>query len=184
MTRIPRMIRQSRIGLNRAARRLAWYAIRAGFAEKLAAAFAVFDRRRGLYLRGLLAGMRRRHDDHTEFWRRAAGEFPAYADFTRQEVHAALRTGRASDAEAGLARLLEMGTVAAGDSRFVIGLTHIDRRADNGARIRGRIRNFLGKLRGNRNIVSPRCDLVGSSLRISREKLRRPPTRAAFARTF
>ncbi|MGH6878480.1 MAG: hypothetical protein ACREHV_14055 [Rhizomicrobium sp.] len=109
---------------------------------------AVLDRRRGLYVLGWLAGIRRRHDDHTDFWNDAANAFPFDAGFTRNKVHAALRSGRTGEAEAALEMLIGSGAAAAADCRFVVGLSNIDSQRGNIAGVRRRIRRFLAGLRG------------------------------------
>ena len=140
-------IRRARIALDRRLRRFAYWAIRSGLAARFAAGLSMLDRRRGLYLRGWLASIRYRHDDHTDFWNEAAGRFPADAALVRNMAHAALRAGRIVDAEAALSWLIDRGTASADDSRFIVGLTNIDAGRGDTAHIRLRLRRFLGSLR-------------------------------------
>jgi hypothetical protein len=101
-----------------------------------------------LRLEGWLEGIIHRHADHTEFWDEAARRYPADAAFIRNKVHAALRAGRYSDADAAFAELIISGKAVLADCRFVVGLTFVDLRAGNPTRLRRRVRTFLAGLRG------------------------------------
>jgi hypothetical protein len=151
----------SRIVLRRQARRLALRAVHSGITEPLARLLAIFDRRRALLLRGSLAGIRRRHDDQSDFWKSAAAEFPGDPGLLRKLIDAALRAGRARDAEVALVRLIELGVANAQDCRYVVGLTHADQRTANLEGVRARIRRFLVRLHA-------RTDQRVAAVRLSR----------------
>jgi len=138
----------NRASLRRMARSVAIRAIDSGFVGVFATILAYFDKRRGLYLRGRVLDIRHRHDDHTDFWHNAAIRIPRAPEFLRSNIHAALRAGRTSEAEAGLDLLLRAHRVEAADSKFVVGLSYIyDRRGDRSA-VRILVKKFLKSLSG------------------------------------
>jgi hypothetical protein len=159
------------ISLLRRLRRISYWAIHSGLAEKIARAIVPLDRRRGLHLQGWLAGIAQRHADHTDFWAEAARRYPAYPVFARNELHAALRAGRVAESEAGFSTLVRNRATDWSDSRFVIGLTFVDLREGNEDRLRQRIRCFLGSLRG-------KADYRIAALRLSRLIFARFPHQA------
>jgi hypothetical protein len=129
-------------------RGISYWAIRSGIAAKLAHPLVWLDRRRGLYVRGWLAGIADRHADHTEFWSEASRRYPSDASFVRRKVNAALRAGKIADAEVGLSALIASRKTIVADCGFVIGLTFADLRAGNIVRLRRRVRAFLAAFRG------------------------------------
>lgn len=135
----------------RALRAAAIRAIDSKFADLLAGCLAFFSPRRAFHLRGLMSGIRYRNGDNTDFWATAETAFPLDREFTRNKIHAALRSGRVAEAEAGLDLLIKSRAARAIDCKFVIGLVHFDQRAGNAIRIRMRIRRFLSSLKGTRD---------------------------------
>jgi hypothetical protein len=133
--------------LVRRLRRISHWAIRRGIAAKLIYPLSWLGGRRGLHVRGWLAGVTHRHVDHTDFWREAAKLYPTSGIFIRNLVHAALRAGRFAEAESGLTALIESHKTILADCRFVIGLTFVDLRAGNANRVRRRVRSFLAGFR-------------------------------------
>ncbi|HEY5049195.1 MAG TPA: hypothetical protein VII49_14355 [Rhizomicrobium sp.] len=139
--------RAARVVLRRSMRAVALRAIDLGLMGAVVTAISAFDRRRGLYLRGRILTIRRRHDDHTDFWRAASLRYPSDRTFLRQGIHCALRAGRQAEAEAGMASLLAAPGLTAADSDFVLGLAFVhDRRGDR-AGVRSLIRRFFKGLR-------------------------------------
>ena len=136
------------IFLVRRLRRISHWVIRRGIAEKLVRPLPWLGGWRALHAQGWIAGVTRRHADHTDFWREAANLYPKNSVFTRNMVHAALRAGRFAEADTGLTALIEGRKTIVGDCRFVIGLTFVDLRRGDVARIRKRVRSILVSFRG------------------------------------
>lgn len=126
-------------------------AIDSTLADLIVGSLMIFNRRRALFLRGRLADIRCRNGDHTDFWAAAEIAYPLDPEFTRNKIHAALRSGRVGEAEAGLDLLVRSRAARAIDCKFVVGLAHFDQRAGNVTRIRKRIRCFLASLKGTRD---------------------------------
>ena len=146
---IPRSVRNLIIAVLWAARKSALWAIRSNIAPLAAKALAPIDRRRALLMQGTLSQYRHRNRDHARFWADAAVAYPDDCSILRMRIHSALRSGDAGAADAGLTRLIALRGSRADDSRFVVGLTNIDRRNGAVIRLRSRIRRFLGSLRGS-----------------------------------
>lgn len=137
----------ARLRLHRLFRTVALRTIDCGVAGMVAAVLTGLDQRRGLYLRGRIAAVRRRNEDHTDFWIGAATQFPSDAEILRGQIHAALRSGRVADAEEGFRRLMQAGAARAADSGFAVGLAYIDQRHGGSAGVRARLRQFFASLR-------------------------------------
>jgi len=150
-TRTTHIFHQLHIICRRALRAVAIRAIDSKFADPIAGSLIFFNRRRAFHLRGRLAGIRYRNADHTDFWAAAEKAYPMDPEFTRNKIHAALRSGRVAEAEAGLDLLVKSRAARAIDCNFVIGLAHFDQRAGNIAGVRKRIRCFLASLKGTRD---------------------------------
>lgn len=172
LARVAQLVSRARIGLRRLGRRFASRLVGLRVTGSIAEMLAMFDRRRAFHLSGWLAGIGRRHDDHTEFWRSATLAFPDDANLTRRLVDAALQSGRIGEAEIGFERLLASGAARASDGRFVVGLANADQRRGDIAAIRARIRRFLANLR-------TREDCRIAAVRLSRLVLAHFPRRSA-----
>jgi hypothetical protein len=141
------MFQNGRLSLRRVMRTLAFRAIHAGLGEVLADGLSVVDRRRGLFLRGQIAGIRSRYEDHTDFWKAALAVYPNDRAFTRNKIDAALRAGRTIEAESGLKSLIDLRSTCISDCKFVVGLSQIDQSSGNQRLIRPRLKRFFGSLR-------------------------------------
>jgi hypothetical protein len=129
-------------------RGMSHWAIGQEIASKLARLVGLLVPRLGLRLEGGIADRRRRHSDHTEFWSEAARRYPSDAAFVRGKANAALRAGKAAEAESALATLVQNRKARISDCRFIIGLTFVDQHMGNSTQIRIRVRSFLASLRG------------------------------------
>ena len=148
VTQTAHIFHQLHIIYRRAVRAAAIRAIDSTFADLIVGSLMIFNRRRAFHLRGRLAGIRCRNGDHTDFWAAAETAYPMDPEFTRNKIHAALRSGRIGEAEAGLDLLVTSRAARAIDCKFVIGLVYFDQRTGSVARIRKRIRYFLASLKG------------------------------------
>ncbi len=158
--------------------RAAWYAsIRSGLVERAAGGLAIVAPRRAFLLRGMAAGIRSLSEDHTAFWDLALRRCPGDPGFLRGKIHAALRSGHARDAEAGLDELIARQLARASDWAFVVGLARIDQFRKDDARIRDRVRRFLRCLRADR-------DYRHAALRLSRLIHAYFPSNAAGSRAY
>jgi len=143
------VLRNAKIATLWLARKLVLGTVNSGLASLAAAALAPIERRRSLFLEGMLSQLRRRNDPHSRFWSSAAGLYPDDPSFLRMKIHAALRIGDADAADAALTQLIALRKAGPEDARFVVGLTNVDSHSGRAARLRARVRCFLFGLRGS-----------------------------------
>lgn len=120
------------------------------FDEAIAAAntLAKADRESGLLEIANVMARREPNADHTDFWKRAASEFPRNATFARRMAMSALTAGRADEAIAVIDNLLATREATISDAGLIVGIAHVFAARGDLANLRGTVRRYLTALRG------------------------------------